>query len=75
MTILTTIFLAGVFVILAIILFSVGWLLTGKTKIQPGACGRDPQKKRDTSEGCGTSYHCSICDQEPPKKEEKNDVQ
>lgn len=50
-----TLVIAFVVIILAIALLAIGWLLTGKVKIEKG-CGRDPTKKRDDS--CQT---CDIC--------------
>jgi len=44
----------------ALACLGVGLLLTGKPKIKPGACGRDPNKIRE--EGCGTEAHCQLCD-------------
>lgn len=70
-TLLITLGLAFVVVIIAIALLGISWLLTGKLKMRPGACGRDPTKKRD-DESCGTNVSCQLCDK-PDKK--KNDIQ
>lgn len=50
----------------ALVCLGVGYLLTGKPKIKPGACGRDPHKIRE--EGCGTSASCQLCDQNEDNK-------
>ena len=49
----------------ALACLGVGLLLTGKSKIKPGACGRDPNKVRE--ESCGTSANCQLCEQHPEK--------
>jgi len=67
-SLLLTVAIAFFVVIIAIALLGVGWLLTGKSKMQPGACGRDPNKQRKEKEGCGTTVSCQLCDN-PDKKE------
>jgi hypothetical protein len=52
--------------LVAIGLLGIGWLLTGKSKIKPGACGRDPTKNKD--ENCSESkISCGLC----KKKDDK----
>jgi len=63
-----TIILASVIVAGAFCLLAIGWLVTGKSKIVPGACGKDPNQKR--KEGCGTEVSCSLCDKPKDKKDE-----
>jgi hypothetical protein len=46
----------------------ISWLITGKLKMRPGACGRDPTKKRDDEEGCGTNVNCQLCKKPEEKK-------
>lgn len=59
-TILLTVILAFVIVMIAIGLLAIGWLMTGKSKIRPGACGRDPTKNRD--ENCPEKdVSCGLC--------------
>lgn len=60
-TLLLTLAIAFVIVVLAIGLMAIGWLITGRSRLQPGACGKDPNKKRD-KEGCGTSANCQLCE-------------
>lgn len=58
-----TLVIAFVIIVFAIALLAIGWLITGKTKIEK-ACGRDPTKKQDS--GC---HACEICDsQDSPSK-------
>ena len=65
-TLLLTLAIAFVIVVVAIGLLALGWLVTGKSKIQPGACGRDPNKRRD--ESCHTDVSCQLCDKKEHKK-------
>lgn len=65
-TLLLTLAISFVIVVVAIGLLALGWLVTGKSKIQPGACGRDPNKRRD--ESCDTSVSCQLCDKKEQKK-------
>ncbi len=51
----------------ALACLGVGYLITGKSKIRPGACGRDPHKIRE--EGCGTSASCQLCEHNDEKKD------
>lgn len=60
-----TLVIAFVVIVFAIALLAVGWLITGKTKLERG-CGKDPNKIRDGS--CNQS--CDICSSE--QTEEKN---
>lgn len=63
-TLMLTLVLAFAIVIIALALLAIGWLFTGKSRIQPGACGRAPHQKRGKEEECGKSTSCSICDKE-----------
>lgn len=64
-----TLVIAFVIIVLALAALAIGWLITGKNKLQRGACGRDPTKKRDDS--CQTS--CDLCTHSPnEEKEEEN---
>lgn len=71
-TLMLTLALAFVIVVIAIALMAISWLLTGKSKIQPGACARDPTKKREDG-SCGTDVSCQLC--EKPEKKKKDDIQ
>lgn len=74
-TLLLTLAIAFVIVVIAVGLLGIGWLVTGKSRMQPGACGRDPHKKRSDAEGCGSTAHCQLCDSKPEEpKTEKSDV-
>jgi hypothetical protein len=70
-SLLFTLAIAFVIVLISIGLLAIGWLISGRARIRAGTCGRDPTKKQDEKEGCGTSASCQLCDQtkEPPKKE------
>lgn len=57
-----TLVIAFVVIVFAIALLAIGWLITGKTRIEK-ACGRDPTKKKD-----GSCHTCDVCDLELPKK-------
>jgi hypothetical protein len=61
-TFLITLIIAFIFVALAIGCLAIGWLITGKSRIQSGACGRDPHSKRNEKDGCGTTIQCNLCD-------------
>lgn len=63
-SLILTISIAFVIVALALLSLGIGWLITGRSKIQAGACGRDPTKKRDEESECGHQRHCSLCDQD-----------
>lgn len=69
-TLITTLGIAFVVVLIAIALLAIGWLLKGTSILRPGACGRDPTKKRD-DKSCGTNTSCSLCEREPEKTEKK----
>jgi hypothetical protein len=58
----TTIFLTIIVVLLAMAVIAIGWLLTGKSRVRLGMCGRDPTAKRNDKEGCGKDISCSICE-------------
>lgn len=65
---LLTLMSAFIVVVIALALLAVGWLLTGKSKIRAGSCGRDPTKDRDRSEHCGTDVSCHLCHKPDEKK-------
>jgi hypothetical protein len=59
-TLALTALIAFLLVILAIAALSIGWLISGKSKIVRGACGQDPTKPKDGD--CGsTESHCGLC--------------
>lgn len=61
-----TLIIAFVIIVFAIALLAIGWLITGKTKIEK-ACGRDPTKKRESS--------CHACDLCAPSEEDSSSPQ
>jgi len=68
-SIFLTIAIAFVVVLIALALLGISWIITGKLRIRPGACGQDPTKKQSQNENCGTKVSCQLC--EKPKKEKK----
>lgn len=61
-----TVFIAFFVIGAALACLGIGLLLTGKPKIKPGACGRDPHKMRE--ENCGTQVSCQLCERRDEKK-------
>ncbi len=59
-----TLMIAFIVIVLAIACLAIGWLITGRARIER-SCGRDPTKKKD--ESCGASLSCDLCDS-PHKK-------
>lgn len=55
-----TLTIAFVLIAIALSLLGIGWLITGKSKIKPGACGRLPNKNKDDS--CGDKTLCDLCE-------------
>ena len=62
-----TLVIAFVIIVFAIALLAIGWLITGKTKIEKG-CGKDPTKKKD--DNCNT---CDLCTPTLPSKENEEE--
>ncbi len=62
-----TLVIAFVIIVFAIAFLAIGWLITGKTKIEK-ACGRDPTKKKDSS-----CHACELC--EPPESSSQEEKQ
>lgn len=52
-----TLVIAFVIIVLALASLAIGWLITGKTKLERGACGKNPAQKKD--EACNSI--CSLC--------------
>lgn len=61
-----TLMIAFVVIILAIACLAIGWLFTGRVRIERGSCGRDPTKKKD--ESCSTNFSCDLCEHPKEKK-------
>jgi len=64
-----TLVIAFVVIVFAIALLAIGWLMTGKTKIQKG-CGQDPTQKSEGS--CSTCEVCGPFDPSPSRPSETN---
>jgi hypothetical protein len=54
-----TLAIAFVLIVAALAFFGIGWLITGKSKIKPGACGRTPTENR--GKDCGDQSSCDLC--------------
>ncbi len=63
-----TLVIAFIVVMIAIALLAIGWLVTGKSKMKPGACGRDPTKKNQQDDNCGTKVSCQLCEKPEERK-------
>jgi len=63
----TTAGIALIFILIALGLLGLGWLVTGRQKIEGGACGKDPTRKRD--EECNTKISCMLCEEDEEKKQ------
>ena len=61
-----TLTLAFAVVVLALAMLGISRILTGKSSLRPGACGRDPNKKRD--DDCGKDADCQLCNKDDKKK-------
>ena len=60
-----TLVIAFVIIVLALACLAIGWLVTGRTRIERGACGRNPNQKKDSS--CQSS--CDVRSTSSPKGE------
>jgi hypothetical protein len=60
-----TLMIAFVVIVLAIACLAIGWLITGRTRIER-SCGRDPTQNK--GEECRSNLSCDLCE-----KEIKND--
>lgn len=70
--IILTLGLAAVVVILALALMGIGLIITGKTKLRGGMCGRTPTTKKG-EKGCSPNG-CGICGkQDKDEQKEKHD--
>lgn len=66
-TLFLTLIIACVVCLIAVGLLGVSWLLTGKSSLRAGACGRDPTKKKSSGEGCGNNFSCDLCEKDDKK--------
>ena len=59
----------SIFVVLvAMALLGIGWLITGKSKVRLGMCGRDPTQKKNNE--CGKDISCAVCGKKEENEEE-----
>lgn len=74
-TLTTTIIIAFIIFAGALALIGIGWLITGKSKIRGGACGKDPHQLRK-DEKCGnSSFSCQLCQNSGTKDSKTEDKQ
>lgn len=67
-TIVLTVMIAFIIVMVAVGLLAIGWLVTGKSKIKAGACGRDPNKNKDeTCSDDSNNISCGLCKKKDSK--------
>jgi len=64
-----TLLIAFIFIMLSLIGIGIGWLLTGKSIIKPGMCGRNPTKKKD-DKSCGDDARCDLCEDDDDEKKQ-----
>ena len=68
-----TLMIAFVVIVLAIACLAIGWLITGRTRIER-SCGKDPTQIKGSE--CGSSAACELCehskDQKNPAESEKS---
>lgn len=67
-----TLALSFVFIVAALALLGIGWLITGRQKIKGGTCGRDPTRKQDKKCG-GPDLSCPTCGKKEPANDEEID--
>lgn len=58
---LITLGIAFALITLGILLMGIGWVITGKSKLKGGMCGRAPSKKNDPETECNRQTGCGIC--------------
>lgn len=66
-----TLTIAFVILLLALLAMAIGWLLTGKSRLNRG-CGIDPRRLRDDKQ-CGSDPSCSLCGKKNEKQKTSND--
>lgn len=64
-----TILIAFLLIFVSVAFLGLGKLLTGKSKLRLGMCGKFPRKKKGSETGCGKDQTCDLCG----KKEEEDD--
>jgi len=60
-TALVTFILTFAIIFIALCMLGISWLLTGKSRLRVGMCGRTPTQKRDAKNGCGKDITCGLC--------------
>lgn len=72
-TLMPTLAFAFVAILIAVMLLGISLLLTGKSKIKPGACGRAPIQPNKRAEQCGQQTACQLCENENCKIESEKE--
>ncbi len=67
-----TLMIAFVVIVLAIACLAIGWLITGRTRIER-SCGKDPTKKQ--GDECGAKISCDLCENPRETKNCPKDVE
>lgn len=62
-----TLIIAFIVIVIGIAALAIGWLVTGRSKLQTGACGRNPDQKK--GENCQETQSCHLC--HTPSNEDK----
>jgi len=68
-TLALTFLIAFGFFLAALALLGISQLLTGKSRLRAGMCGRTPEEKRDAKKGCGNKFSCGICGRDGEEEE------
>lgn len=59
--VLITILIAALVIGGCIVLLSISRLLSGRTRIQGGMCGKDPTKKKESCDDKNDDDSCGLC--------------
>lgn len=65
-SIITTVALAFVFIALGVAALSIGWLITGRSKMRGNRCGTNPHDK-----SCETKKSCGLCGKGEDENEQR----
>lgn len=66
-----TLSIAFVLFSVAVAFLAIGWLITGKSRLRPGSCGRNPQMRR--SDACEKEGSCALCEKNEDKRNADED--
>lgn len=71
---IATVAIAIFLIFMAIVLLGIGLLITGKSKLEAGACGRDPTHHKKRTDKCGTDISCTLCDKKTSTQKKRDDT-